>query len=521
MEQTTFPGHEPVGVDAATQARILASHSTAKPTAPELGARTRQPELDKQRRKHHLEGADLSEIASILKRAEDGDTEGLADLWLHMLKTDAHLRSVWDTLVGPVASANWELAPAPDVPAAEQEAAERAAQGCEEAMRAVDIEEQMLADLNATGLGYAVSEVFWTRGTILGRGAWVPRVEPIHGRRFAFSNDYEIGLYDNGRAVTDLRDDGWDVEELNGRGRRMARLPAGKYIVHQPREISDYPTSTGLVFSLARWWWAKQVTAQYGLSSAETFANPRVVGYLSQFADETVVEEMLEGLETLAADGTMLARGESRVEVLDSKGEGAARTWDMLWRRLDDAMSKLVLGSTLNVEIGESGGNRAAAESQADQTIAPRQERAAAQVWRTWRRDLLTYIVRFNPEIFGQRCPVPVGRSNLAEDPVEVDELVVSTGYVTVDQVLESRGLPPIGGEIGDSYVKPPAVPRAFSDAPREVAAPDPFAASRRPWDEAESLAWALTSRDASATSGRSATSSKTLPSAPSADPQN
>ena len=522
MQQTNLPGHDPRG-DAATTAAVVAAYNRtrgAKPTTPELGHRTPQPTFDRNR-KRRLTALDLEDIQAILDRAEDGDVERLADLWLRMLKSDDHLRSVWDTRMGPVAAARWELAP-PDVDETMAEAANRAVRGCEQALRGIDgLESTFLSLLDAAGLGYSVAETKWKRGTLLGRPAWVPyAIEPVHGRRFAFADDYELGLYDNSMAVPDLRDAGWEVEVIKGRGRQMARLPESKYIIHQPREINDYATSTGLVFAAARWWWAKQMATMFGLATAETHANPKLHGHVEQTAPDTVIEELHEGLELLAADGVVVTRGETDISVIDTKGQGAVETWHEVAKRMDAALSKLVLGSTLNVEIGESGGNRAAAESQADQTITPRQQRDAAQMWQSIRRDLLTWVVRFNPEIFGPNAPIPVGRSIMAEDPVEVDDLAVSSGYVRVDELRESRGLAPIGGEVGDSFIKPqPTAPRAFSDAPVEVATPDPFAASRRPWDEAESLARALTSRGASATSGHSPTRSETPPSAPSAAP--
>lgn len=516
MTQTRIPlGDEPgdaepggTVISADRLLRALAD-APARPVAPETGYRTPQPTIQRaQRSRYRFTDLDLDDVTNILKRAEDGDIEKLAGLWMAMLKSDAHLRSVWDTRMGPLAAARWELSP-PDVDDALAQSAARAVAGCEEALKGIhNLEGTFLALLDAVGLGFAVAEIVWKRGTLLGRPAWVPAaLVPIQSQRFSFSDDYEIGLYDNGAAVGDLKAAGWEVTELSGRGRKIARLPAGKYIVHQPREINDYPTSTGLVFALARWWWAKNRATMLSLTGAESFAWPHLHGHVAQQADDLVVEELHEGLENLASDGVIVTRGETSIDFITANGEGGARVFDDLRKYLDAAISKLVLGSTLNVEIGDSGGNRAAAESQADQTITPRQDRDAAQVWQTIRRDLLTYIVRFNPEVFGPRAPVPMGQTVIAEEPVEVDALAIQAGVVTVDELRESRGLTPLGGEAGDRFVSvQQAAPAAFTasdDTPPEVAPRDPFAASRRPWEEAEALARALTSRGASETSGR------------------
>lgn len=486
-------------------------------SAPEPGVRTPRPTISRyDNSKRRFVDLDLDTVVGILRRAEDGDTEDLADLWLRMLKTDAHLRSVWATRLAPVFSARWEVIPA-DVDESRAELALIGARGCEEALHGVDnIARSISALLDGIGVGFGVAEIVWGRGSILGKPGWIPvGLEPVHARRFGFADTFEIGLYDNGAAVPSLEADGWHVDKILSRGRMLARLPAGKYVVHQPVEIHDYPTATGLVHTLARWWWAKQVATKYWLSGAETFANPRFIGKVEQSAPGAqVVEDLLEGLEDLAADGVIVLRGGTSVETLDSKGEGAARTWESLVKFLDASISKAILGSTLNVEIGESGGNRAAAESQDDATIRPRQEQDAEQLWSSIRRDLFRHVIAYNPHIFPAGTPVPKGRSVLAEETVEVDDLIVASGAVRFDELRESRGLPALGGERGEAFVKPAAAapPPTFAasdDTPAEVA-PVPFAATAaKPWEVAASVARRLSLRAASATPSPSTTPSE------------
>lgn len=421
---------------------------------PEIGRRTPQPTIARNDR-FRFTSLQLDEVIGILREAEDGFTERLADLWLRMLKTDAHLASVWETRMAPIYGARWEVAPA-DV--SEDEQAATVATACEEALRNItNLPRVFSALLDGVGLGYAVVEIEWGRGTLLGKPAWVPiALHPVHGRRFAFSDFFEIGLYDSGFAVSQLMDAGWPVDVIASRGRTMARLPAGKYIVHQPVTLHDYPTATGKVHPVSRWWWAKQVVTKYWLGGAETFANPRYHGHVEQESPgSSVMKELHEGLERLAADGVITTRGKTELTVLDQKGEGAARTWESLAKFLDAAMSKLIIGSTLNVEIGESGGNRAAAESQDDTTIRPRQEQDAGQMWATIRRDLFAWIVKFNPHLFPPKSPLPTGMSVLAEDPVEVDQLTVDAGAVTVDELRESRGLAALNDERGARTAQP------------------------------------------------------------------
>lgn len=456
-------------VALAEYRRVLAD--VARPSTPETGQRTPQPNIQRDTRRRFVD-PDLDVIVGILRKAEDGDVKELADLWLRMLKADGHLLSVWETRTAPVYSARWEITPA-EVDVAQSEAAERAAQGCAEALRGItDLPTVLSALLNARGLGYAVAEVIWRRGTLLGMPAWVPgEIKPIHGRRFRFSDSFELGLYDDGRAVSALRDAGWPVTELTSRGAKIARLPAGKYIVHQPIGIHDYPTATGLVHSLARWWWVKQIVTKYWLGGAEIGANPRLIGKIPQTAVGVTMDELAKGLESLAADGVIVLREGAEVEIHDGKATASSDVWSALLNRMNAEMSKTVLGSTLNVEIDSHGGNRAASESQDSVTIRPRQRQDATQLWGTIRRDLFAYVLRYNPHIFGD-APPPTGRSVIEENTVPIDQLAVDSGAVRVDELRRSRRLPEVGGELGAAFIKP--ITRGASEALGTAPIPDP-----------------------------------------------
>lgn len=422
---------------------------------PETGQRTPQPNITRNDHTRFVD-ADLDRVIGVLRKAEDGDVKELADLWLRMLKTDAHLASVWESRLAPVYSARWEITPA-EVDSTRSGAARIAAEGCAEALRGVpDLPTVFSALLNARGLGYAVAEIIWGRGILLGKPAWVPTaLKPIHSRRFRFSDQFELGLYDDGRAVNALRAAGWPVTELLARGAKIARLPAGKYVVHQPIGIHDYPTATGLVHSAARWWWAKQTVTKYWLAGAEIGANPRLIGKILQAAAGVTMDELSDGLEKLAADGVIVLREGTDVQIVEGKAGGSTEVWDTLFRRMDLALSKVVLGSTLNVEVDSTGGNRAASESQDAVTIRPRQRQDAAQMWSTIQRDLFRWVVEFNPHIFAAGSPLPSGRSVIVDETVPIDQLAVDSGAVRVDEMRRRSGLPEIGGDLGAMFIRP------------------------------------------------------------------
>lgn len=433
---------------------IRALANAARPGTPELGQRTPQPTVTRWTR-GGLTDLAIGDVQSILTAGEQGQTQPLVDLWLRMLKTDAHLASVWHSRVSPVASARWELSPG-DGPAHTADAARRLRDACEESLRTLgNLEPLFTRLLGGLGAGFAVAEVVWGRAQLLDVGAWSPsKIKPVHGRRFAFSDEFEIGLWDQSQAVSRLKSDGYDVEVISGRGGVMSRLPAGKFLVHQPPTIDDYPTATGLVHPLARWWWAKQKVIVYWLGGAEIAANPRLIGKLLQNAPAGVAEDLITGLEKLAADGVTILRHGTEVEIVPGQGESSASVWSELAKFMDAAMSKVVLGSTLNVEIGDTGGAYAAAESQSDTTIAPRQQQDGTQLWATIRDQLFRWIRDYNPHLFTPDTPLPVGAFVWSEPPVEIDQPLIDSEAVSYDELRISRGLSPWGGAQGEAIVR-------------------------------------------------------------------
>jgi len=445
--------------------RTVVAAADAKRT-PEVGQRTPQPTITRWTRAG-LTDLTIGDVAGILRAGEQGQTVRLVDLWLRMLKTDSHLASVWISRIAPVAAARWELSPG-EGPEDTAAAARRLRDACEEAMRGLgNLEPLFTRLLGGIGPGYSVAEIIWGRRRLLATPAWAPsKIKPVHARRFQFSDEFELGLYDDSRAVSQLEADGHEVDVITGRGGVMARLPAGKYLVHQPPTIDDYPTATGLVHPIARWWWAKQKVQTYWLGGAEVAANPRLIGKILRQGDPDAAQALLDGLEALANDGVAITREGTEIDIRAGLGESSGRVWAELAKFLDAAMSKAVLGSTLNVEIGDSGGNRAAAESQGETTIDPRKDMDGAQLWATIQDQLFRFVREYNPHLFGPDTPLPIGSFVFAEPPVEVDAEIISAGGVSMDELRESRGLTPWGGERGERIATSGDDLNAFQPAP-------------------------------------------------------
>ena len=440
-------GNNVVSIDRLK--KVLADSLTR---TPERGVRTPLTTINQSRAGSSANYGELSfdRLISIIRNAEDGFTTDWIDLTRRMLRTDSHLASVWETRISPIAAARWDLEPGDARDEIMRQHAARLCDACREAMSGIpDLAHVMLCLLEGIGTDFGVGETLWSRGTLLGIPATIPSaIAPVHPRRFAFDLYYRLGLYDNGRAIQELKNAGHEVDE--GFGRSVALLPPGKYIVHQPATIHDWPTSRGLFFSVARPWWVKQWVVKYWLQGAEVGANPRNVASIAQeTVGDEVVDDLQAALDSFSADGSIILRAGTTLEQREGVAEGSARVWHELHDVMDEAMSKRILGSTLNVQIGDTGGAYAAADSQANTTILPRQLIDAEQLWLTFQRDLFRWIRDYNGHLFPPNTPLPVGHSVLAEERVNVDELAVRAQVVTNDELRTSRTLPEWGGARG------------------------------------------------------------------------
>lgn len=405
------------------------------------------------------------QVQSILMNAERGYMETWGDLTRRMIATDDHIAAVYETRVASISGARREIKPA-SVPVGYEAAAERAADDCRALLDGLPSPERMIASLlDADFTGYAASEIIWSpRGDMV----WADDVVWLSPRRFRFSDQFELYLYDNGIGAARARDLDIPVDDTVVNGVLGLPLTRNKYIVHIPQILPNYPTSSGLLLACVRAWWVKSWITKFWLSGAEVAGNPRLVGRLpDQAASADVADALYQALNDLSADGVGVLKGESNIEVLRVEAQGSGSVWETLIKRCDAAISKAVLGSTINVEVGEGGGNRALAESQGDITITPRLQRSARLVCNTIERDLFGPFLEFNRHRYGGLVPVPSMNLVLYEAQAEIDQLAVASGVVRVDELRQSRGLEPLGENAGGNEMIRPAAP-----APAAFAAP-------------------------------------------------
>lgn len=495
-----------IGASKARARRAAQTVALAAPVSAQPQITRQAPPPDMRRWTTDAVSGELkfAQISSILQQAERGDTVQYADLTRRMLDSDDHLCSVYETRVSLVAGARWKLNPGEG----DTGLAQQAAEDCRRLLESLGNVERLFADiLDADWTGWAALELDWQpRGDLV----WLNGYEWLHPRRFRFNDSYQIYLYDDGMAK---RSEGAPT------GTYGALLAPDKYVIHQPRVLPNYNVASGLARAAVRYWWIKIWASKFALGGAEVGGNPRAWAIAPTEASQDVVDDLYEGLSTLSADGIGVFKAGTTVEIQAPLAQGASSVWDFLLKRCDAGFSKILLGSTLNVEIGDTGGAYSAAESQGDVTIMPRARRSSRAMWSTIERDVFRPFLTWNRHRYGGVVPpIPRGESILVEDTPSAETIstvITAGGRVRHDELRSSAGLEPLGAENGgDEFVSAPqgGAGAGFPFAQTPTASPSASQAASpsltrrqttsRPWLTAASLAGS----DATVTSGHSRT---------------
>lgn len=389
-------------------------------------------------------GITIEEMASILRNAATGPQYKLQDFFDWMLDTDPHLAAVYETRLVGLATLPWMIEPA-KVDASRKAEAQAAADFVQRAFDGIEGFQTALHDLSdGIGRNVSVGEINWERRDC----AWMPRcIEWRHSRRFSFAKDWSTRIYEQG--------------EFGAEGKE---LEARKFVVHIPKQRAGYPVRTGLLRAAAWPWLFKRWLMKFALTGAERFGMPTPFAHIAESAPESVVRDLEEALRNLTQGMAAIGRGETRIDWMTGV-LGDAKIYTDLLAYFDAAMSKCVLGSTLNTE-GGANGNRAAAESQASSTIDPRKAYDAAALEDTLMRDLVRPILEFNTELFGNKLP-PIPRfkfvlESAKENPIYAYHFqgkIVKRNEVRVSLGLEPLTIEQGGDELLDVGSQPGAAP--------------------------------------------------------------
>lgn len=387
----------------------------------------------------NLRGTTPKQAVQILDKLRRGDMEDFQDLVAHMLQTDAHLRSVYETLLRSIVASplRFDLGRGPGREESAEAAAEFARSSVENAKR---FERTTMHLAHGAGTGVAVVEQHWGRV----RGAWRVTghtVIPPRDTRFADDWVVEVRSYEGeGRR---RRDEKWirtDAEPL-------------RWIVHVPGSVGLAPHLSGLLLPCVWPYTLKRWATTYAIQTLERFAQPLLIAKLDENATDKTFRDMLKELQALANNSVGVISARAEVEVVNSQSGQAGTAHAQYIKEFEAQQTKALLGSTLNIEVGDTGGNRALGESQAEQTNLPRLRSIGDSLAETLSERWFNPEICLNTHLFnGQEPPLPEPYFELTqEEPPEVSDLAVDIGGVTVDEVRESLGLEPFGQDGGGS----------------------------------------------------------------------
>lgn len=399
-----------------------------------------------------------------IRQAKLGTTEFFADFATTMLEQDDALASVYRTYTATLGAAKRTITVDPT--AAEPDIAAEQARWCEAMLAGFEEIDRIITLLaGADYMGWSVFEILWER-----RGPFMMPVGLvwIHPDRIRWTQRFEPYLWDRGLAWQRARDlglkfvqvgaepdaIGGGVNDMMGIG-----LVVGKFVVHTPMVLPTYPMASGLAMAAVRAFYKKKWATVFELGAAEIAGSPRMLGKMTEQSNVTARNELFDALKSLSADSVGVVSGGSDIEILDPHAEGSGGTFDNIQTKSDASYSKLFLGSTLNVEVGDTGGNRALGESQKDTTIVPRWRACATSIASTFRTQLFKPALEANRHLWGGRVYPPIMDIVISENVPEITSDMLSAGVkVTQDEARASLGLPPLGPDRGgDEFVSVPS----------------------------------------------------------------
>lgn len=448
-----------------------------------------------------FKGASPETLSGVLTKADRGDLEDWAEFADHMLQLDPIVRSKYEERALHIVGSEIEVTPGRGRPGQEGLAEDAARFFRQELQQARDLESTLMGLLHAEGLGWAGAQHDWRRV----HGEWHSQPDVIDARDIGFTTQHKtrIRTYKSDSALATVGE--WlEVDDLED----------GRFIFHVPRKVAGRPHQAGDLRPIAWHFIFKKWAILYMQEGLEKHGNPWIAGFIPDNTPADVAASWEDGIAKFTQSQAVLFRMEDgatnlqeRLQLIEPQ-EQSGEAWREALKWYDAQITKGLLGSELNTEVGSTGGNRALGESQFDATILPRlmamAKRLAGTLELYWAKPLL----RFNAHVFGgQVPPTPQVKFKLvADEPPEIPPEAIEAGLnVSQDEFGASFGLEP-GGVRGGAIVRPVAKSQAAATG---GAAPDvPFPQSRK----GRQLTLPLTQTRTSATSSASTTRAGHVP---------
>lgn len=340
-----------------------------------------------------LDGLTPAKAARILKDADAGDIVAQHQLFDDMADRDAHLRCEFDKRRGAVLGLDWSIEP----PANASRAEKKLAAWVEEILRDVvdDLEDVILAMMDAVGHGFAPIEIEWERW-----GAeWLPKFHPRPQTWFQL---------DTMRRALRLKD---------GSGDGAEPIPMG-WILHQHvKAKTGYLGRMGLSRVLIWPFLYKAYSVGDFAEFLETYGLPIILGKYPQAATAEEKSSLMRAVTALGHDARAIMPEQMAIEIQKITGSGSGTPHLEMVEWADGAQSKAILGQVLSAEARATGlGSGVAdlhAEVRRDILVSD-----ARQIAGTLTRDLVYPLIALNRGGLDsyRRCPRWVFDLGKAED---------------------------------------------------------------------------------------------------------
>lgn len=401
------------------------------------------------------DGLTPARLASLVKRADQGNVEAYLILAAEIEERDSHLSSVISTRKLAVSGSPVH------VEAASDSAHDRAiAEDVEQLVKAPEFSGLVLDLLDGLMKGFSAVEIIWNRDV----SQWTPlRYEFREQRHFVFDADT--------LTTPRLRSLASPVDG--------EELKPFSWIVHKPKLRSGIPIRTGLARTASILYAAKRFDMEAWMKYLDVFSVPTRLGkYPSSAADQK--RELLRAIQQIGVDACAVIPEEMTVELLETKGSsGNNNIFSVTADYFDQQMSKLILGQTLTSDSGGGSYAQGRVHNQVRQDIRKADALAVAA---TINRDLIKVFIDLN---YGPQQAYPI-ISIQVEDPEDITALMTSVktfvnlgGRVEMSSLRDRLGLPEPAE--GAELLQPEAVAsRAVDGAGTGVVEPVPEKLSRQ-----------------------------------------
>ncbi len=395
-----------------------------------------------------------SRLGSLLRRADEGDTEAYFTLAEWVEERDGHYRSVISTRKLGVSGA-----PAVVEAASDGARDQRVADVVRESIVGQPWFEDLVLDaLDALAKGVSILELAWETSA----SSWTPIGATWRDPRWF--------VWDRDTWTKPLL-----PTEANPTGEP---LPPFKYLVHAPKLKSGLPIRGGLARTAVAGIMLKSYTLRDWSAFIETFGMPLRLGRYDKGATDEERDTLLAAVMNIGSDAAAIVPDSMKIEFHDARGTtGAEKLFAAHADWWDRTLSKLVLGQTMTAD---SGSSRAQAQVHNEVRLDLRKADGRSLA-ATINRDLIAPFVALN---YGPRVVPPKVRFAIEAPEDLVAYMSAVTSYVDLGGEVEASV---VRDKLGLPDPKPGAVllrPRSGASAQPSPQTPPP--SQGKPEDDTE-----------------------------------